>query len=156
MFYGTGVNLVTALIILVLGLILGRILVNVVRNLYKDSGLDQIFGKWIVKYLSVLIQFVVYVLTLFFALKQLGLTVDLFKQVLIVLIGGVLLLVFLSFKDNIPNFTAYFYVRRKFSKGSSLEYQGLKGKVVSVRYFETVLNVSGEKLFVPNSRLVLK
>ena len=151
------VDIVTSFIILVLGLVIGRIAVNIVRNLFKDIGLGKMLGSTVVKYVVTLVQYVVYIVTLFFIFRQLGFSLYIFQWVGLFVLGLILVLVFLSFKDTLPNLTAWLYVRRKFCKGQVLEYEGFKGKIICVGFFEVIIrSTKKEVLAIPNVRLVLK
>lgn len=157
LFQQTTANITTALIILVLGLIAGRVLGNVLKNLFKDTNLDNVFDETLLKYINTLFIYLIYIITLFFVLKQIGITLRFAQAFGMIVIGVVLVLAFLSFKDSLPNLTAYLYVKRKFKKGQKLSYEDFEGKIESIRFFETrIKTAKREILAIPNIKLVLK
>jgi len=157
LFQQTTANITTALIILVLGLIAGKILGNVLKNLFKDTSLDKVFDETVLKYVSILFISLIYIITLFFVLKQIGVTLRFAQSFGIIVILILLVLTFLSFKDSLPNLTAYLYVRRKFKIGQKLTYEDFEGKINSINFFETrIKTTKKEILAIPNIKLVLK
>lgn len=156
-------RIVLGLLIFVVALILGKILGKIVEKVTANIGIGEILQKItkvsikVEKIAGGIVSYLIYFLGFVMALNQIGIT----TTVLNILSGAVLVLVliviFLSVKDVIPNIVAGFMIHGKglIVEGDIIKIHDIEGKVVQTNLVET--RVETEKkdiIFVPNARLV--
>src|SRR3989338_4081375 len=104
--------------ILLIGLALGVLVKKFLLRFLQEIGLNKIMAlvgvtQNIEKYVSSIISYLIYLITIVFFLNQLGIT----SIVLYLIVGAVLMLVVLTaivgLKDVIPNFVAWVLLQRK-------------------------------------------
>ena len=130
---------------------------------YSDAiELNKVFGKVgltydLERWISSIVSFVIYLITLVVFLNQLGIT----SIVLYLIVGAILMLIVLTFivglKDVIPNLVAWFVIQRRghIKEGSRVEVKEISGIVEKVGMMETEIRTeSGDILYVPNSLFV--
>lgn len=155
-------NLTIGFIILLVGLGLGILLKKVVFKILQEIELNKVFGKVgltydLERWISSIVSFVIYLITLVVFLNQLGIT----SIVLYLIVGAILMLIVLTFivglKDVIPNLVAWFVIQRRghIKEGSRVEVKEISGIVEKVGMMETEIRTeSGDILYVPNSLFV--
>jgi len=148
-----------SIVILLFGFGFGILAKKLVKRILTEIELNRIMAKVGVmynleKWLSSLVSYLIYLVTIVLSLNQLGIT----SVVLYLLVGGVLMLVILTFlvglKDVIPNFVAWILLQRKerIKEGHAVEVREIAGRVERVGYLETEIRTpSGDILYVPNS-----
>lgn len=159
---GIFLNIVVAIIIVLIGFISGKLLGRLVMKALHEAEIDNVLKKIglkisLEKKISILTEYFIYVLSIIMALNQLGVT----TTVLQIVLGGVILLlvlfVFISLKDFLPNAVAGFFIQRKklFNKGDEINVHGVSGKVESIGLVETeVVMKNKDKIYIPNSNMV--
>ena len=174
MINGTGVNgvvetaqsyfytIIIGIVILLVGFALGILAKKLTFRLLKEFELNKIMSKIGISYnleswISSLVSFMIYLITIVFFLNQLGIT----SIVLYLFVGAILMLIILTFlvglKDIIPNFIAGLLLQRKkkIREGSTVELKEIIGKVERIGYLETEIKTErGDILYVPNSLFV--
>jgi len=151
-----------ALTIFSLGLILGKILGKTAQRFIKDSGIeDSIKSTTKIKinfstFIGAIISYVIIFFSLVWALDIL----DIASTILNIFSGAILVLflivIFLGFKDFIPNATAGFFIHSKgtIQKGDKIRHQNIEGIIESTGIIETVIKTKeGDTIFIPNTRL---
>lgn len=153
-------NLILALVIVVLGYVVGRIAGRIARKtiealelkeFLKNAGVHaqpEVIGEHIIKY-------IVYVGAIIMALNQLGITPVVLNIIFAGIIAVVLIAIFLSLKDFIPNLISgiYIFATKKLGIGDHIKVNSVKGKVTDVNLIETTLQSDGHKIMIPNSTI---
>lgn len=152
-------NLITALIILLVGFSLGLLAKKLLQKIFKEVELNRImlrvgFKQNIEYWVSSILSYIIYLITIVFFLNALGIT----SIVLYLLVGAILMLLILTFlvglKDVIPNFIGWFYLQRKnnIKVGREINIREIKGRVEKIGYLETEIKTeSDDILYVPNA-----
>jgi len=151
-------NIVAAIIILLIGFMAGRIIGSLLNKLLIEIQLDRSINRFkkqefsVSKAISELFSMVIYLLTVYLALEQLGITIFILKSligILIVVVSGAIILSAAFFLPN--SYYNLFSVRKKIKKGQIIEVDGMKGKVVSTNLMSTIiLTETSEKIAFPN------
>jgi len=146
-------------VILLIGFGFGLLAKKLVKKVLKEIELNKIMAKVgftydLEKWISSIIPYLIYLVTIVFFLDQLGIT----SVVLYLVVGAILMLVILTFlvglKDVMPNFVAWVLLQRKskIREGSRVEVREIAGRVEKVGYLETEIRTdSDDILYVPNS-----
>ncbi|MCP8897891.1 mechanosensitive ion channel family protein [Gilvimarinus xylanilyticus] len=143
-----GINIVTALLIFIVGKIVVKILVGIIGKLLKRTNLDNILVEFIQAIANALLLIVVIIA----ALDQLG--VD--TTSLIALIGAAGLAIGLALQGSLQNFASGFLllVFRPFTAGDYIEAGGTAGVVKTIGIFTTILNSpDNREITVPNGAI---
>ena len=147
------------IVILLVGFGFGLLAKKLIKKVLKDIELNKIMAKVgftydVEKGISLIVPYLIYLITVVFFLNQLGIT----SVVLYLVVGAILMLVILTFlvglKDVMPNFVAWVLMQRgsKIKEGSKVEVREIAGKVEKVGYLETEIRTdSDDILYVPNS-----
>lgn len=146
-------RIITAFIIMVIGVFVGEIAQNTVYNTLDERGVDYASS------LSKVILGLVIVVFLTVALSQIGIETELLKDtVKIILLGVALALALalgLGLKSHANNIVAAVYVRDIYSQGSSIEIDGELLAIKGTGPVTTKLQKeNGEFVVLPNSELV--
>jgi small-conductance mechanosensitive channel len=151
-------TIIVAVIILLVGFALGILAKKLVYRVLKEVGLNKIMSSVgvtidVEKSVSIVVSFVIYLITIVFFLNQLGIT----SVVLYLVLGGIITLIILTFlvglKDVIPNFVAWIVIQRrgKVKHGRRVEIREIAGTVERVGFLETEIRTHNDDvLYVPN------
>jgi small-conductance mechanosensitive channel len=151
-------TIIVAVIILLVGFALGILAKKLVFRVLKEVGLNKIMSSVgvtidVEKGVSIVVSFVIYLITIVFFLNQLGIT----SVVLYLVLGGIITLIILTFlvglKDVIPNFVAWIVIQRrgKVKHGRRVEIREIAGVVERVGFLETEIKTYNDDiLYVPN------
>jgi len=153
-------NLVIAVVILLIGFIIGKILGRLIHKGLSELDVDKTLKKGGVKFgiegfVSKVIEYFIYFLTIIFALNQIGLT-----TIVLYMIAGVVLIILavsfiLGIKDFIPNFISGIVIYRRGSfikKGNKIKVNGIEGKVIALTFLEIRIKTKkGDIIYLPNS-----
>ena len=143
-----GINIVTALLIFIVGKIVVKILVGLIGKLLRRTNLDNILVEFIQAIANALLLIVVIIA----ALDQLG--VD--TTSMIALIGAAGLAIGLALQGSLQNFASGFLllVFRPFTAGDYIEAGGTAGVVKTIGIFTTILNSpDNREITVPNGAI---
>ncbi|BFM21167.1 mechanosensitive ion channel family protein [Gilvimarinus japonicus] len=143
-----GINIVTALLIFIIGKIVVKILVNLLGKVLGRTKLDNILVDFVQAIANALLLIVVIIA----ALDQLG--VD--TTSMIALIGAAGLAIGLALQGSLQNFASGFLllVFRPFTAGDYVEAGGTAGVVKTISIFTTTLNTPDNKeVIVPNGQI---
>lgn len=143
-----GKSILISLIVLIAGLFglkkLSKILMLVLR---KSSLSTNISGL-----LNYIIKFLVYYLIIFFILDQFGVN----AWNVIAPLGASIVALSVIFKDGISNFISgvFIFMNQTFKPGDYIELSSVKGTVVQIKYFYTIIYTDDDKsAIVPNSKM---
>jgi small-conductance mechanosensitive channel len=153
-------RITSALVILLLGFILARIfgkiiekvlhLLNIDKNIEKRRGLKFSFEKVI----SAIITYLIYVASVVWSLKVLGVPNTALYIILAVIVIIIIVFLLISFKDFLANFLGSTALKKKhkIEEGARIKMKNVEGKIVETGVFETHLKTkNGEDFFIPNA-----
>lgn len=156
-------SVVSAVIIILLGLFFGKLVGRIIKQALHEIDLDKNLKKAGFKIpleniISSFATYLIYFVGLVLALNQFKIVVP----AIYVVSGIVAILIIVSFllsiKDFIPNFFAglHIYRRDMYRKGDKIKYRNLSGIVQEISLTETKIKTkSGDSVFIPN-RSILK
>lgn len=159
----TLINIITAFLILILGLVIANIIKNIIRRFLRGIELNRILEKNIKikikleESLSTFIKYLIYLTTIIIALDQLGLPTRVLKIVVILVFAIIIIVIVLAFKDWVPNLIAGFYIfkSRKVNRGDVIQINGVKGKIMAINFLETKIETKNKEIiFIPNSNII--
>jgi small-conductance mechanosensitive channel len=162
-YFGPAINnIITAIIILLIGFIIAKLLGRLVQRVLHEAELDNILKKAGAKVsfemaLSHITEYFIYFMTIIFALNQLGITTFVLYVLAIAAIGVLIISVFLGLRDFIPNFMAGWYIYRKdlIKEGKNVKINGVQGKVVQLSLLDTRIKTKkGDLIYLPNSIVI--
>lgn len=95
----------------------------------------------------------VFLISLFIAVKEIGLDLSLIRQLLVVALGSMVFALSLAMafgaKDVIANILSSYHIQRAFKLGTKIKIDDIEGKVVQFTASEVVVHTSSGRLFVP-------
>ncbi len=146
-------KLITAFLIMVIGIFVGDIIQNATYATLDAKGLD--YARTVSKIIFAL----VFIVFLTVSLSQVGIETELLKATVKILLVGVSLAVALALglglKQHASNIVAAVYVRDIYKKGTELEIDGKILQLVGVGPVTTkLLRADGEFIIIPNNTLV--
>ncbi len=141
-------NMVSAILILLLGSLAGQFAGRAVGQAAKNSGLDA--GSALGSAVSGLILFIAGIM----AFSQLRIDTDIIRIVTLCSLGGLALAFGLSFglgtREVTQSILAGFYARRVFTVGQPIEIQGQRGTLKAITPTLTLLDQDGKTVSVAN------
>ena len=155
-------TLAISIVVLLVGFCLGILVRKIVYKILQRVELNSVLLKAGItqdmeRMISLVVAFVIYLVTFVIFLNQLGIT----SVVVYLVVGAILMLIVLTFvvglKDLIPNVVAWVVLMRrgKIKIGSRVEIREIKGVVERIGLFETEIKTDqGDVLYVPNSLFV--
>lgn len=156
-------QLTFAVLIFIVALVFGKLLGKIVEKVLSNLGITEVIQKTtkadvrIDKIFGGITSYVIYFLGFVMALNQFGIT----TTVLNILSGAVLILIllviFLSVKDIIPNIVAGIMIHSKglIEEGDVLKIHDIEGVVVQTSIVDTRIQTKkGDIIFIPNARFV--
>ncbi len=142
-------NLVTALLLLLIGSSAGQFIGAAVTRSARESGID--YSSALGNIVSVLVVFIAGVM----AVAQLKINIEIIRIVTFCGLAGAALAFGLSFglgtQDVTRNIVAGFYARKLFRAGESLEVGDSRGTLKAITPLQTVIEVDGREHAVANS-----
>lgn len=163
LFSGIVTKLIVAVIILLVGFIIGRVAGKLIQRVLQEIGFNKILKKAVGIKVSVeeligsLITYFIYFITVVIALKQIGLATLLLDLLFGAIIILIIVAIFLSIKDFVPNMTAGIFIhqKRNIKEGSTIKVKGIEGEVIHINLVETRIKTeSGDTIHIPNSILI--
>ena len=155
-------NIITAIIILLIGFIIAKLLGRLVQRVLHEAELDNLLKKAGAKVsfemaLAHITEYFVYFITIIFALNQLGITTFVLYALAFGAVAVLIISVFLGMRDFIPNFMAGWYIYRKdlIKEGRNVKINGVQGKVVKLNLLDTRIKTKkGDLIYLPNSVVI--
>ncbi len=152
-------TILIGLVILLIGFGLGILAKKISYRLLKELGLNRVMSKAGVtynleKWVSSIISYVIYLLTIVAFLDRLGIS-----SIVLFLVAGALLMLVIStllvgLKDILPNFIGWLYLQRKekMKEGYKIEVREIAGTIEKIGWLETEIRTdNNDLLYVPNS-----
>lgn len=158
----TWLKLLTAFLVVILGLIIGQISSNIIKRFLKSMELNKILEDQLKiklqleKYLASTIKYIIYFATAIIALNTIGIPTRVLQIILIIFLILIILFIILAFKDWLPNLISGFYILRtqRIKKGDTIKSRGITGKVIQINLLETKIETNNnEVIFIPNHNL---
>ena len=144
-------RLLSALILLVIGILLADFIKGIVHTTCKSLGIPS--GNII----SSFVFWFIFLTVLVSAMSQAAIDTDFIKSNLTVLIGGIVLAFALGYgfasKDMMANFLASFYSKNKFRIGDTISIAGMKGKIMEIDNTSLILNTDNRRIIIPLHKL---
>jgi len=157
------INIVSAVIILIIGIISGRFLSGFIKKIIEEIELERIIKKTgfkihLGKYLYLSIRYVFYFGAFVLALRELGFSNRGLEILFLVIFILIIIFIALAFKDIIPNLIARFIFLGKYDlkKGDNIKIDNIEGTIQDIGLLETKIKQNKETIYIPNSILVKK
>ena len=153
------VTLSSAIIILFIGIVIANLSSKLIKRLIRESKTHKFANKKLGKdlkldiYLSSLTKYSLYVLTFLLVLKEIGVDASQLRMAVFTVLIVLVVLIVLGFKEVIPSalFGLYLLQSKKIKTGSTININGVKGKVIGVNLVETrVETEQNEEISIPN------
>jgi small-conductance mechanosensitive channel len=157
-------SIIVGVVILLIGFGVGILAKKIILKILHEIELNRIMRKVgitqnLEKAVSVIVSYVIYLITIVLFLRELGID----SVVLYLVLGGVLTLIILTFlvglKDVIPNFMGGLMICRKgnLKEGKNIEIKEIRGTIEKIGYLETEIQTPhGDILYVPNALFMRK
>ncbi len=152
-------RLVTAVVILLIGLIVGKVLGRLAEVGLHGLGIEWLLRRrgvhfFLEPFIARGIEYIVYAATVLIAITQLGLSQVVLYSILAVVLFAVLVSVLLALRDVVPNLLAGISLlwRARLKPGQRVRVDSLEGVVEHVDIFQARLRTdSGDVALVPNA-----
>ena len=144
-----GVNIISAVLILFIGIIIVKAIANSVAKILNKKKMD----KAVVDFVHALVRYLLFVIVLIAALGRLGVQ----TASVVAVIGAAGLAVGLALQGSLSNFAAGVLIVafRPFKSGDYVEIGGVAGSVESIQIFQTILTTPDNKMVVvPNGSVI--
>jgi len=141
-------KVLVAVLILIVGRWLARKLTQLMARVLEKNKIEAT----LVGFLENIAYYALLVLVLIAVAGQLGINTTSFLTI----VGAAGLAVGLALKDSLSNFASgvMLVLFRPFNSGDAVEVAGVKGKVVGINIFNTILNTpDNQQVIVPNSSI---
>jgi len=145
---GLAINLITALLILVIGLYIIRFLNKMIRKFFQKKDYDLALESFLQSFISIALKILLFVLVI----TQLGVQ----SSSLIAIIGAAGLAIGLALQGSLSNFAGGVLILlfKPFKVGDFISAQGIDGSVKEITIFYTKLTTFGNQIaIVPNGKL---
>lgn len=153
-------QIIGAFLIVILGLISSRIVYNIIKKAIMEFELRYLFKKVglerVEKQIPIIIRFLIIILSIIFALLQLGMSFTTIKILLIIMSIITIIFILLSFKDILPNLISGIIVKKskKLKIGETIKVKNIEGKILRIGLLETEIKIkNNETVHIPNSLL---
>ena len=144
-----GIVLLKLFAIFIVGYILIRVIKKITKKLLAKTSLDDLFKKYIIKALS----FVLYVLLVLTMLQTIGVEVT----GIVAAIAAAGLAVALALQDALKSLAngIIILITKPFKANDAIEVNGISGKVVSVSFFNTIIDTwDNKRIIIPNKNMI--
>jgi small conductance mechanosensitive channel len=149
-----------SLVIVLIGFILGRFAGKIARRMFSALEIGDSLERAGIHgdpeiILEQIVRYVIYIATIILALNQLGITPVVLNIIFAGIIAVIIIAVFLSMKDFIPNLISGMYILaiKKIAVKDTITVNGVKGTVSEISLVETTLKNNGHKIIIPNSTI---
>lgn len=137
-----GAKIVTAILILLIGLFVIKMIVNVTREVLKGNKMDATLAPFIVSIVNISLKVLLFITVI----SMLGVQMTSFVAIL----GAAGLAIGLAFQGSLSNFASgvLILIFRPFNVGDFIESQGNKGFVDEIQIFYTILLTEDRKKII--------
>lgn len=146
-------NLITAILIFIVGAYLASLVRDFVRSATGSLGIST--GR----ILSTAIYYVLFIMVVLTALEQAKVDTRILSTNLLMFIGAILLAASISYgfasREVLSNILAGFFTKRQFQKGMLIEVEGVRGTIVEISNIAITIALSeSEKMIIPSHQLL--
>ena len=141
-------NIITAIILLVLGLWIIKFLVKIIRKIFVKREIDETLKKFLLDLISWVFKIILFITVV----AQLGIQTSSF----VAIVGAAGLAIGLALQGSLANFAGGVLIMlfKPFEVGHFIKAQGVEGTVKEITIFTTKLNTFGNQLvIIPNGKL---
>ncbi|MBR1925779.1 MAG: mechanosensitive ion channel [Clostridia bacterium] len=145
-FLTSGITLVKAILLWIIGYVVVRVLIVVVKKLLSKSKIDKVAQGFIVS----MARFILYLILLIMILQALGVSIT----GIVAALSAAGLAVSLALQNSLSNVASgiILLINQPFRQGDYVQINGIEGKVKNIKIFTTALLTVDNKLVVlPNS-----
>jgi len=151
-------KLIVALLFLFIGLIFGKILGRAVHKLLSeldfDSHIEKLgFKQKLTATISTWVSFLIYFLSVYFALMQFGLAGPVFYTLIVLFLIIFAVSAMLTVKEFFPNFFSFIHIKfnHVISVGELVKIENVEGKVEHIGFTKTKIKTrKGDTIFLNN------
>ena len=156
-------KIIIAVSIILLGVVIARFISKLIYKVLIRINLSNIIKNNLdlalplEDVISTLAKYIIYFLSLYLALSEIGIRVFIGKVILVIILILTAVIVFFVLKDFGQNFVAGALLHKKklIRKGDVIEVLGINGKVLEVKLLDTkIINKEKELFILPNSVLI--
>ncbi len=157
------VKFLVALVILLVGFILANILGRLLQRVLHEIELNNVIKKVaklkinLEEIAGLIVTYLIYFLTIIMALNQVGLTTTVLNMLSAAILIIIIISIFLSIKDSVPNIIAGLSIVRRedIKEGDLIKTKDVSGKVENVTLTEVQLRTrKNDIIHIPNSIFV--
>lgn len=146
-------NLITAILIFIVGAYLASLVRDFVRSSTNSLGIST--GR----ILSTVIYYVLFIMVILTAMEQAKIDTRILSTNLLIIIGAIMLAAAISYgfasREVLSNILAGFFNKRTFQKGMLIEVDGIRGIIVEMTNIAVTLQVNdNERVVIPSHQLL--
>lgn len=146
-------NLITAILVFIVGTYLASLVRDFVRSSTSSLGIST--GR----ILSSVIYYVLFIMVVLTAMEQAKIDTKILSTNLLIIIAAIMLAAAISYgfasKDVLSNILAGFFIKRTFQKGMLIEIDGVKGTIIEITNIAVTLQMSdNERMVIPSQQLL--
>ena len=146
-------NLVTAILVFIVGAYLASLVRDFVRSSTNSLGIST--GR----ILSTVIYYVLFIMVVLTAMEQAKIDTKILSTNLLIIIAAIMLAAAISYgfasKDVLSNILAGFFIKRTFQKGMMIEIDSIKGTIVEITNIAVTLQLTdNERIVIPSQQFL--
>ena len=146
-------NLVTAILVFIVGAYLASLVRDFVRSSTNSLGIST--GR----ILSTVIYYVLFIMVILTAMEQAKIDTKILSTNLLIIIAAIMLAAAISYgfasKDVLSNILAGFFIKRTFQKGMMIEIDNIKGTIVEITNIAVTLQLTdNERIVIPSQQFL--
>lgn len=158
------INLLQFFIVIAIGVIFTKIASDGISHFLKKEDIKKLISRMgyeepIIDMVIMILKYIMYFVTFIIALAQFGFAIMVLNTIIILTAFFVIILIFFSLKDFIPNVSAGLYLNtiKSIRKDDVLQIGHYKGKVVDIDLISITLeDKTGRLTIIPNSNIIKK
>jgi len=160
-------NIITAFLVLLIGVMLAEVLSSMIKFSLSSSGFDELFREAGREFapshlVAFVFKYLIYLISITIALGQLGLQ----TMLLTIIFGGAAIvmtifvfgLIFFAVKDMVPDILTGIFIRSSgfIKQGERIEVDGFRGQVKKIGLLTTQIKGQRETMKLQNSQIIRK
>ena len=146
-------NLVTAILVFIVGAYLASLVRDFVRSSTNSLGIST--GR----ILSTVIYYVLFIMVVLTAMEQAKIDTKILSTNLLIIIAAIMLAAAISYgfasKDVLSNILAGFFIKRTFQKGMMIEIDNIRGTIIEITNIAVTLQLTdNERIVIPSQQFL--
>ncbi len=146
-------NLVTAILVFIVGAYLASLVRDFVRSSTNSLGIST--GR----ILSTVIYYVLFIMVVLTAMEQAKIDTKILSTNLLIIIAAIMLAAAISYgfasKDVLSNILAGFFIKRTFQKGMMIEIDSIRGTIIEITNIAVTLQLTdNERIVIPSQQFL--